>query len=273
MGELYRLSFPNGKTYIGVSFFTAQKRFKQHLWSAKKSNQLAYRAWRKHGEPMLKVLAVVENVLLHEIEIKAIASYGTLTPNGYNMTLGGDGTPGLIHSLETRAKFSIISKARIYSAETRKKIGAKSKGRKLSPESSAKKSATLRALMAIPEERAKRGRKGKRLSPEHRAKISASHTGKKISPGTKARLASYNVGRVFTAEHRANLSASAENRVCTPETKAKMQCSARQHYANLRLQGLSTAPSPEALEARRNGIKQYWTARRHIARLKEIEEA
>ena len=91
MGHLYKLDFPNGKSYIGLAAHGALVRFRGHRKDARSSESLMYRAWRKYGEPTVKILAVIENSLLHETERKAIAIYGTKTPGGYNLTDGGEG--------------------------------------------------------------------------------------------------------------------------------------------------------------------------------------
>ena len=96
MGALYRLDFSNGKSYIGITTKTAQKRFNGHrlrVSSGVLDNTLMYNAWRKYGEPKLIILAILENHMLKETEIAAIKAYNTFAPNGYNTTPGGDFPP------------------------------------------------------------------------------------------------------------------------------------------------------------------------------------
>lgn len=96
MGELYRLDFASGKSYIGITEKTAVKRFKGHadaVRSSRTNDTPLYNAWRKHGAPSLKVLAVIENYDLAETEIRAIKIFGTLKPNGYNLLEGGQVSP------------------------------------------------------------------------------------------------------------------------------------------------------------------------------------
>lgn len=54
MGELYKLNFPNGKSYIGIASNGAIGRLCEHRWKAMKLDYLLYKAWRKHGEPVLR---------------------------------------------------------------------------------------------------------------------------------------------------------------------------------------------------------------------------
>lgn len=84
-------------------------------------------------------------------------------PDVANISAGGHGTVGMVHSAETRAKIS-TSKAgkpgKPRSAETRAKISAIHKGRKLAPEVIARRTET---------------RKNWKPSPDHLAKLCAGH--------------------------------------------------------------------------------------------------
>lgn len=109
MGELYKLDFPNGKSYIGITKKTAAKRFKGHSQAARLGcRSPLYNAWRKHGEPTLMILAVLEDDDLHAAEIRAIKAFGTLLPGGYNATRGGDLNPMELE--ENRMKVSASKK-------------------------------------------------------------------------------------------------------------------------------------------------------------------
>lgn len=65
-------------------------------------------------------------------------------PGGANANSGGQGTPGMIHTAEARAKIGAAHKGKTVSAETRMLIGAASKGRKHSLESIARRVAKVR---------------------------------------------------------------------------------------------------------------------------------
>ena len=93
-----------------------------------------------------------------------------------NLTDGGEGTSGRVHSEETRAKMS-----------------AASKGQKQSPEHVAKRVAA---------------RKGETVSTETRAKISAAQVGRKLPDSTRAKMSNSHRGKVKTAEHLAALAES-----------------------------------------------------------------
>lgn len=95
MGELYKLDFPNGKSYIGITTGTAKKRFAGHRRGARgqKKCSLLARAWAKYGEPTLVVLAVLRDDELAAAEIRAIKAFGSLHPGGYNILEGGQVSP------------------------------------------------------------------------------------------------------------------------------------------------------------------------------------
>lgn len=99
----------NGKRYVGITTLGVQERWKGHLRAAEKGAELRLsRAIRKHGVDAfaLSVLQECTDVeALKLAEQRWIAELGTFV-NGYNMTLGGDGTWGHICSPETRAQMS-----------------------------------------------------------------------------------------------------------------------------------------------------------------------
>lgn len=152
MGQVYKLEFASGKSYIGITTKTAVERFAGHRDSVVKgSKNPVHCAWRKHGEPVLTVLAVVEYRDLAETEIRAIKAFNTLVPNGYNVLEGGQTSPLL--NPEVAAKIS-----RLMAGNTR------GKGKKLGDDNPAKR----------PEVRAKisAAMKVRVFTPEHKARIS-----------------------------------------------------------------------------------------------------
>lgn len=197
MGQLYKLDFPNGKSYIGITTKTAAERLKTHGRDAPREKPgggpALYRAWRKHGAPTLTVLAIVDDAYLCETERRAIAVFGTLSPGGYNLTVGGESSPA--KHPEVRAKMSAAAKGRKKpprTAETRAKLSAAQRARApASAETRAKMSAAQRARApASAETRAKMSavRRGRKASPERVAKIAAAHRGMKRTPEALANM-------------------------------------------------------------------------------------
>lgn len=105
MGELYKLDFPNGKSYIGITSVTTKERLCGHAKSVKHGSKIpVHCAWRVHGEPIVHVLAVVEDKELSQTEIRAIKVFNTISPFGYNISAGGELSP--MHHPCAKAKCS-----------------------------------------------------------------------------------------------------------------------------------------------------------------------
>lgn len=162
MAELYKLDFPNGKSYVGITIKTAKSRLKGHVRSANSgSSCLVHNAIRKYGEPKLQVLAILPREDLLASEVKAIQVFNTIEPAGYNMTAGGDFNPSNVESINKRRTEK--SKGRKMTAEHMEKLRLSNVGRTISEETRAKLSAA---------------RQGVPKTAEHKAKISAAHKGK-----------------------------------------------------------------------------------------------
>ena len=113
-GSIYKIVFPNGKHYIGLTTTSLEQRTKEHKNSAKKGDTYCiYKAIRKYG--MVDTLELIEIDTadtieeLCEKEIGYIIEYNSYYMNGgygYNMTLGGEGTYGYVFTEEDRQKNS-----------------------------------------------------------------------------------------------------------------------------------------------------------------------
>ena len=112
-GYIYKISFPNEKHYIGQTQTSIEQRRKEHKYSAKSGNtRYLYNALRKYE--MVDSLELIEidtaDTLeeLCEKEIVYIKEYNSyyMNKNGYNMTYGGEGANGYIHTEEDNKKNS-----------------------------------------------------------------------------------------------------------------------------------------------------------------------
>jgi hypothetical protein len=187
MGYLYKLDFASGKSYVGITSGKLSYRMSQHRCDAAADGQLpVHRAWRKHGEPTVTVLAIAGGDYLLEIEKRAVEVYNTFK-GGYNASPGGDLVP--VMTPEIRAKIRAAAIGRIVSAETRAKMSARRKGRSLPAET--------RAKMSI----ASRKRKH---SAESIRKMSLAKTGKKMSAEFKRKASERFAGVPKSAEHKWN---------------------------------------------------------------------
>lgn len=95
MGCVYLITSPSGKQYVGMTTRTAEERWAEHCAAARQgSDLLLARAIRKHGAEALKVEVLHESDGQDELwalEVEEISQRSTAAPNGYNLTLGGDG--------------------------------------------------------------------------------------------------------------------------------------------------------------------------------------
>lgn len=115
---LYKLTNRlNGKQYIGTSVNPVSHRISRHLYAAKnnRDNCMAItRAIRKHGLGAFSVETIGQAVSHEELmrmEFSAIKEQNTLTPNGYNVSEGGEGARRAC-SPETRERISLALKAK-----------------------------------------------------------------------------------------------------------------------------------------------------------------
>ena len=94
-------------------------------------NEHLLRSIEKYGFKAFEVIKYLDYAFsLEELNIKEkvyIQLYNSLK-NGYNETLGGEGTEGRPHSEETRQKISEARKGKHHSEETRQKISEANKG-------------------------------------------------------------------------------------------------------------------------------------------------
>ena len=96
MGCIYlATNTKNGKKYVGKSVYCMEVRKTDHIKKALNDSKFAlHLAIKKYGQDMFiwETLAESEsNEELSSLEMFYIQHHGSVTPNGYNMTMGGDG--------------------------------------------------------------------------------------------------------------------------------------------------------------------------------------
>ncbi len=106
----------SGRSYIGItSQRPAELRWRQHVWDAqnpKRSKAALQNAIRKYGPGAFKfkVLCVVNSAdEARRNEQRLIAEHGTMRPNGFNLTTGGEMSVGFHLSEETKQKLREIN--------------------------------------------------------------------------------------------------------------------------------------------------------------------
>jgi hypothetical protein len=139
-----------------------------------------------------------------------------------NVTIGGEGCTGLIHTPDTRARLSAIASisliGRPVSAETRQKLSDSNRRAKAhlvggkNPEHSARM-------------------KGRKHTEEHKAAISAAMRGRPCSLETRRKIADAQVGKHVSDETRERLRQAHLGHKPSPETSAKRSASLKAAWA------------------------------------------
>lgn len=201
-GTLYRMTFPNGKAYVGITSDFA-RRMKAHKAASAKYQQPVCRAIAKYGWENVtrEVLVVGPYAYIRQLESTAIVAFNTRIPHGYNVSEGGEFAPSL--APEVRAKIS--------------------------------KSNTGKTPTIAQREKQADSMRAKWLDPEYRKKTIAAATGNKRSDETKKKQSVARIGIKFSDEHRAKLSAARKGKIVHPwsdESRKKASESRKRMLAN-----------------------------------------
>lgn len=131
MGCVYKLDFPSGKSYIGITIRPIAERLMEHRRaSIRYADDFAvHRAWRKYGEPHYSIIFLGSAAELKVIEPDLIKKLNTISPHGYNLSVGGD-MPMV--SDETRKKMSAANKGVKKSEQHRARMSAYQRGKTVS---------------------------------------------------------------------------------------------------------------------------------------------
>ena len=214
----------NDMEYVGQTTKTVETRFKAHM----KADSYIGKAIRAHGAENFVIAVLKECASKEELDFwekHFIKSRNTLSPNGYNLTEGGEGG---IPCAEVYAKISAAKKGHEVSKETRAKLAAVNIGKSQTPEAREKNA------------EAHRGEKNNFFGKHHTEETKAKISEKKKNPSaeTRAKLSAINKGRRHTAEARAKMSATRKGKKRqshTEEAKLKMSVARRGEspYKNL----------------------------------------
>lgn len=157
---------------MGITKFDIAKRFKQHL----RRGFLLTEAIQKYGEDRFSIRLIMKVNTISEaykLEKTYISKYNSKVPNGYNLTDGGLGMPGVVINEREKYRRSRFLKelpkekrigmyGKKHSEETRKKMSLSAKGNK-------------NCL-------------GRKLSEESKDKIRKKHLGKVLGDETKLKI-------------------------------------------------------------------------------------
>lgn len=119
----------NNKLYIGITSKTISKRLKTHFEDSNHTNpnnkSHLHNAIRKYGKECFKTELLDKAFSWRKVcklETKYIKMMNTKSPNGYNLTDGGEGAVGIKWNQESRRKASKIRKERWAEEDYRKHI-------------------------------------------------------------------------------------------------------------------------------------------------------
>jgi group I intron endonuclease len=188
---IYKHTSPSGKSYIGQTN-DYRRRCSWHQTST--GCRRFATAIKKYGWSEFQHEILMEGLSLGEAnhwESALILEHNTLTPNGYNLTTGGDNK---LLSEETKSKISAakLGKKRgpnkkQFSEETKSKMSSTRLGKIHSDETKYKVSISRRNMTN--ETRVKMSKAKQNMSEETKAKMSEAKLGKKRGPYKKKVLA------------------------------------------------------------------------------------
>ena len=170
-----------GKVYIGFDS-NWPNRVRIHKSSYQKQDYKFYRAIRKYGWDNFEWSVIYQSKekehTLKEMETIFIKEYDSFH-NGYNSTLGGDGTFGLVFSKESREKISKGNKIpKPHTAEHNKKIGDAQRGKKRKPHDEATKQKISMATKGISKTFSEQHKKNLKCHQNNSIKVTCPHCNK-----------------------------------------------------------------------------------------------
>lgn len=114
---IYRLIFPNNKSYIGITSRPMKRRLGEHKNQSKTGKLKIHSAIQKYGFDNVQCVILMQTSNKNECyskEVEYIAQYNT-KKSGYNSSIGGErGAYGCVRSLETRKKISETKRKKPY---------------------------------------------------------------------------------------------------------------------------------------------------------------
>lgn len=226
----------NSKSYIGITSQSVERRW-QNGYGYNTKDQLFARAIHKYGWENFEHTILEECNSLTEANQREqywITYYHTYIGdphcNGYNMTLGGDGTAGHYCSEEAKEKIRIKATGRLHSTETKQKISSAITGNK-------------------------NPFYGRHHSPETIEKIKRARAGYTHSEETKQKISETQKGKMVSDETRQLLSKVLKGKKRSEESRRRIQEANRRNAAKL---------TPEERAARNKKLSESSTSRRKV---------
>lgn len=215
---VYRIIFNNGKSYIGYSVDFNTRQY-HHLWkAANKATLPIQKALNKYSDSV-KWEIIADNLSELEakrIEVLKIKEYKSLIyENGYNCTVGGEGTSGYKKSKESIQKWRVSIKATHESPEYRNKIS----------ESKKKSCENPQVRKNISE-----GQKNRFSKEEELIKLSERIKKSHSTAETKLKISNSQKARFSKEEEKLKLSKASKTYHSNPDNKIKFALSVGAKY-------------------------------------------
>lgn len=198
-----------------------------------------------------------------------IEQENTLVPNGYNLTLGGEGILGYHHSVKTKEKIRDSEKGKFVGEITLKKMSDVNKGKRLSQEIKQKISKALSGE--------KNPNYGKHLSGAMKQRISQTLQGRHHSEEAKQKMSESKKGHFASIETRRKMSEAQRGKNHpmygkhhSEETKRKMSEAHKGHFVSKAIrEKLSKARetyiiTQETRQKISQTLKKYWEKNENI---------
>jgi group I intron endonuclease len=249
--SVYIHTSPSNKVYVGITSQNPLKRWGNGNNYSK--HRYFFAAIQKYGWDNFKHEILFYNLTESDAkqkEIELIARYKSNNREfGYNLTQGGDGVKGYVHTEKTKKKIGEVVRERYSTPEARKELSIRMKGEN-------------------------NPFYNKQLSEEHKEKIKLSHLGKKREPHTqetKAKISAANMGKKKlhlgvprTAECREKLSITHSKAVLQFSKNGEFIC----EYPSGKEAALVTGTAPQNIS--RCCLGKSKTANGFIWKLKNI---
>lgn len=135
MFQAYRIRcLVSGRSYIGITARPVHRRWAEHWYSAARRPGVSAvnLAMAKHGADAFEFDVIAQARTwddLCELEAILIRQHGTRSPQGYNLSAGGEGALGAIRSPETRELMAAARRGKPRLATTKAKLSAWRKGK------------------------------------------------------------------------------------------------------------------------------------------------
>ena len=203
----------NGKKYVGQSV-NPTERYKQHLRNKNNKHIIFYNAINKYGIDNFDFEIIETNIPIDKIDDREkfwIKELNSMKPNGYNMTEGGEGTQGYVHTEESKQRMSMLKKGK-YVGKNNPNYGATWMCGENNPNY------------------------GKHLSDETKEKISIANKGKCRSEEVKKQISETSKSITHTEEWNKNVSIGLNN--MSKEDKYKMINKRKETIKSKKEQGL-----------------------------------